>query len=241
MKRVAIALVLVLILSLPAAMVEALAGQAYSSIQGINLGEEDVDIAIFYYSPDGSLDPVSPVYDTIAVGESASYFPVHAADGFNGAVVIESTQPIAVVSNILYTAPDLAQATYVGFPNGAGEIVFPILMKENNSNDTSFNVQNTTGEQIYVTIEFIPEPEPLPGNGPYAAIPDVKIDIEAWSSRTFDQRTMGEFAGVGQWVGSARVTVAARWLVNRARDADEAGSGRGSGASQSTAAKPRLR
>ncbi len=207
MKRVALALVLVLLLSLPAVTVGATAGQAYSSIQVINLGGGDAHIAIFYYNQDGSLDPASPANDTIPKGESATYFPVHAADGFNGSVVIESTEPIAVVSNILYTAPDLAQATYVGFPEGASQIVFPILMKGNNTNDTSFNVQNTTGEKIDITIEFVPEP-----NKGYAAIPNVKIDVQPWSARTFDQRTMGEFSAVTKWVGSARVTVDADTL-----------------------------
>jgi hypothetical protein len=175
---------------------------AYSSIQVQNLGAADADIYIYYYNQDGTQDPASPVMDTVNVGESNTYFPVHAADGFNGSVVIESTEEIAVISNILYAGAPLVQSSWVGFEAGAPELLFPLIMKGNNSNYTTFNVQNTTGDPINILIEFVAEP----GAG-YGTITDVTDTIPAWSAHTYNQKTMTEFAGETKWVGSAKVTV----------------------------------
>ncbi len=200
MKKVMFALLVAVLLS--AFAVPALAqNPAYSSIQVLNLGATDADIYIYYYNQDGTQDPASPVMDTVAVGESNTYFPVHAADGFNGSVVIESTEPVAVISNIFYTTPAF-QSSWNGFDAGSDAIRFPLIMKGNNSNDTTFNVQNTTADPVDVLIEFVPEP----GMG-YAAIADVTDTIPAYSAHTYDQRTMTEFSGVTKWVGSAKVTV----------------------------------
>lgn len=201
MKKVGFMLVAALLLSalvVPAA----LAAPAYSSIQVLNLGASDADIYIYYYDQTGAQDPASPVMDTVKVGESNTYFPVHAADGFNGSVVIESTEEIAVISNILYTSNPAVQSSWNGFKQGGSTLVFPLIMKGNNGNDTTFNVQNTTDSPVDISIEFTPEP----GAG-YAAIANVTATLPAWSAKTFDQRTMGEFSGVTKWVGSAKASV----------------------------------
>jgi len=202
MKKVSFALMAALLLTalvVPAVLAQ---GPAYSSIQVLNLGTSDATITIYYYNQDGSEDAVNPVTDTVAVGESNTYFPVHAGDGFNGSVVIESTEPIAVISNIIYVSTPQIQSSWVGFDAGASELFFPLIMKGNNFNDTTFNIQNTTGDSVDITIEFIPEP-----GSTYPAVPDVTDTIPAWSAHTFDQRTMTEFSGVTMWVGSAKVTV----------------------------------
>ncbi|MCL7453094.1 MAG: hypothetical protein M8467_08590, partial [Anaerolineae bacterium] len=193
-----IAVMLFGIVLVPAALAQ---NPAYSSIQVLNLGATDASISIYYYNQDGSQDLASPVSDTVLVGESNTYFPVHAADGFNGSVVIESTEPIAVISNILYTAP-LFQSSWNGFDAGASAIRFPLIMKGNNSNNTTFNVQNVTADPVDILIEFVPEP----GAG-YAAITNVTDTIPAFAARTYDQATMGVFSGVTKWVGSAKVSV----------------------------------
>jgi len=75
-------------------------------------------------------------------------------------------------------------------------------MKGNNSNDTTFTVQNVTANSVDILIEFVPEP----GAG-YATIANVNDTIPAYSAHTYDQRTMTEFSGVAKWVGSAKVSV----------------------------------
>jgi hypothetical protein len=207
MKRVLFGLVAALIVSAMVMPTAALAADAYSSIQVLNLGTAAAEINISYYDQNGALVTLpgglsNPVPDTVAVGESNTYFPVHTADGFNGSVVIESTEPIAVISNILYTSTPMAQSSWVGFEQTGTELRFPLIMKGNNSNDTTFNVQNTTSASVQVLIEFSPEP-----GGGYGAIASVTDNIPAWAAHTFDQRTMSQFSGVTKWVGSAKVTV----------------------------------
>ena len=202
-KTFALVPVVAILLSLLLMPLVSAQGQAYSSIMVTNLGTAEARIAIYYYNQDGTLDISSPVDDTVAVGQSNVYYPVDAEDGFNGSVVIESTEEIAVISNILYTAPALAQSSWVGFPEGGPELRLPLIMKGNNFNDTSFNIQNTTGEEIDITVEFVPEP----GMG-YAVVANENVAIPAWSAVTFDQRTMGgDWAAITKWVGSAKVSV----------------------------------
>lgn len=205
MKKALYSLLIVLMLSVfvvPAALaVDPTADPAYSSIQVLNLGTTDATITIYYYNQDGT-ESVPAVTDTVKVGESNTYFPVHAADGFNGSVVIESTEEIAVISNILYVGNPSVQASWSGFSAGASVIRFPLIMKGNNSNYTTFNVQNITGSPVDILIEFTAEP----GAG-YGAIANVTDTIPAWSARTYDQNTMTQFAAVAKWVGSAKVSV----------------------------------
>ena len=205
MKKLTFGLVVALLLTalvVPAAM----AGPAYSSIQVLNLGAADADIFIYYYNQDGTLATMdggaaNPYPDTVLVGQSNTYFPVHAADGFNGSVVIESTEEIAVISNINYISPSV-QSSWLGFKAGGPELVFPLIMKGNNSNDTTFNVQNTTDQPVNIDITFIAEP----GAG-YPAIAAVSDTLQPFAAQTYDQRTMAEFSGVAKWVGSAQVSV----------------------------------
>lgn len=205
MKRFLFSLIVVLMIS--ALVVPAvLAGPAYSAIQVLNLGPAEATIWISYYDQEGVLVTLpggltNPVEDTVAVGESNTYFPVHTADGYNGSVVIESTEPIAVISNITYVGP-LMQSSWNGFEDGGAILRFPLIMKGNNGQDTTFNVQNTTSAAVDIIIEFIPEP----GAG-YADIDPVADTIEPFAAHTYNQATMPEFDGITKWVGSARVAV----------------------------------
>lgn len=202
MKKLVFSLVIAVMLTALLVPLSFAQGPAYSSIQVLNLGAVDATIMIYYYNQDGTLDPASPVTDTVAVGNSNTYFPVHAADGFNGSVVIESTEPVAVISNIFYLSTPAIQSSWVGFEGGSAQLLFPLIMKGNNSNDTTFNVQNVTDTAVDILIEFVAEP-----GGGYAAIANVTDTIPAFSAHTYDQRAMTQFAGVAKWVGSARVTV----------------------------------
>jgi hypothetical protein len=172
-----------------------------SSLQLVNIGATDSIAQIRYYDQMGMEDPTSPFTDTVGAGETNTYFPVHPANPFDGSVVIEYTGEVAAISNFLYLDPPI-QSSYQGFNFGGDQLVFPLIMKGNNFNDTLFNVQNTVGYPVSITIEFIPEP----GMG-YADIMPVSDVLPAWAAHTYDQRTMAEFAGVTTWVGSARVTV----------------------------------
>lgn len=207
MKRIMFALVLALMVSAMVMPTAALAAPAYSSITVLNLGTADASINIYYYNQNGSLATMSggnpnPMPESVAIGASETYFPVHTADGFNGSVVIESTEPIAVISNILYSSTPMQISTWNGFEAGGPELLFPLIMKGNNYNDTTFNVQNTTSLAVSVLIHFEREP-----NSTYAVIPDIIDSIAPWAAHTYDLRTMGQFSAITKWVGSVKVTV----------------------------------
>jgi hypothetical protein len=172
-----------------------------SSIQLVNIGDAESEVEIRYFAQDGIEDPVSPVTDTVGAGETNVYFPTHPASPFDGSVIVAYTGEVAAISNFLYLDPPI-QSSYQGFAAGGPVVVFPLIMVNNNSNYTLFNVQNTTGDPVDIVIEFIAEP----GMG-YADIMSVTDTLPAWAAHTYDQSMMPEFASVGQWVGSARATV----------------------------------
>jgi hypothetical protein len=83
-----------------------------SSFQVQNLGTADASILMYYYDQNGNLatmdtDPstgsayANPDSDTVGVGESNTYYPIHAASGFNGTEVVSSSEPIAVISQVM--------------------------------------------------------------------------------------------------------------------------------------------
>jgi hypothetical protein len=171
-----------------------------SSVQVVNIGTTDSAITIDYFNPDGTL--AETYTDTVPANGSRTYLPVHPAANFDGAAVVEYTGEVAALANYNYLSP-LVGASYDGFAFGGDNLVFPLVMKDNNSNDTRFDVQNTTGSAVDITIEFTPEP----GMGYDDSIATISDTLPAWSAHPYDLRTLPEFAGVGQWVGSARVEV----------------------------------
>lgn len=175
-----------------------------SSFQVLNLGDVNADIDIYYYNPDGTL-AIDPVADVVNVGESNTYFPVHAPDGFNGSVVVSSSQPIAVISNLVINTPAKGLGSYVAFPNGAATIFFPLVMKGNPTptrSTTTFNVQNTGADEVDITVDFTPE-----AGSTYVEVPDITATIPMGAAATFDLYAMDEFAAIDKWVGSVTVMV----------------------------------
>lgn len=208
-KGFAVIVVLIMALSLvgfkaPNAYAQGFGVSWDSSFQVLNLGDVDAAIDIYYYNQDGTL-AIDPVHDTVLVGESNPYFPVHAPDGFNGSVVVSSSQPIAVISNLVINTTAAGLGSYVAFPNGAPIIFFPLVMKCNPTcarSTTTFNVQNTGMDEAEVTVDFTAEP-----GGGYADIPDIVETIPMGAAATYDLNVLTEFTGVDKWVGSVTVSV----------------------------------
>jgi hypothetical protein len=179
-----------------------------ASFQVLNLSDtQEATINIFYYNQDGTLATMesgfsNPVADTVAAGRSNTYYPVHAASGFNGSVAIQSSVDVAVISNLVAGTPQAGLGSYVGFKQGDSKLSFPLVMKGNSSNTTTFNVQNTGGTEAGITIEFTPE-----AGSTYANISDVTDTIQPGAAQTYDLSQMTEFSAISKWVGSATVTV----------------------------------
>jgi hypothetical protein len=129
-----------------------------SGIQVQNNGTDVANITIVYYDQTGAEE--ATVNDTIAAGESTTYFPItDVSDGFNGSAVISSDQPVAAISNMLLTEAGGATwafggASYGGFNAGETEINLPLIMKENSGFTTWFNVQNAGSADASVTVTY---------------------------------------------------------------------------------------
>lgn len=173
-----------------------------SSIQVLNLSDtEAAQINITYYNQAGST--ATSVNDTVQPGQSNTYFPIHASEGFNGSVVISSDREVVVVSNLVVNTTQKGLGSYVGFRQGAPTIYFPLVMKGNAYNTTTFNVQNTGSTSADITIVFTPE-----AGSSYPSVSNVQDTIQPGIAKTYDLSTMSQFSNITKWVGSATVSVA---------------------------------
>jgi hypothetical protein len=92
--------------------------------------------------------------------------------------------------------------SYVGFKQGNQDLFFPLVMKGNADNTTTFNVQNTGATEVEITIDFTIE-----AGSAYTPIGDVTDTIPMGAAHTYDLSQMAEFSGITKWVGSATVSV----------------------------------
>ena len=181
-----------------------------SSFQVLNLSTivgTAAEIDMYYYNPDGSLATMpsgvsNPVHDSVAYKQSNTYYPVGAASGFNGSVVIQSSESIAVISNLVANSGAKGLGSYVGFDEGESSISFPLVMKGNANQTTTLAVQNAGGDAADITIRFKPET-----GSAYPAISNITDNIPMGASHTYDLAVRSEFASVAKWVGSATVSV----------------------------------
>lgn len=155
MKKVTLFLGLLIVLGL--VLVPAVAAQPTTYNAGFqiqNLSDTNAAaVSIAYYNQDGT-ENIPPVNVTIDAGASQTFFPIDAAAGFDGSVVISSDQPVAAIANVL--ANGLAYgASYTSFSGGSANVNLPLIMKGNSGFDTWFNVQSTnaTGD-VSVNIAY---------------------------------------------------------------------------------------
>jgi hypothetical protein len=182
-----------------------------SSFQVLNLSTmKEASIAIYYYNQDGSLATMAagktnPVNDVVALNQSKTYYPVDAAEGFSGSVVIASDEQVAVISNLVVNTSATGLGSYVGFSEGASTSYFPLVMKGNANQTTTLAVQNANEEAngaVAITIHFVPE-----AGSSYPPVTDITDTINLGASHTYDLAMRPEFASVSKWVGSATVSV----------------------------------
>jgi len=173
-----------------------------SSIQVLNLSQSvDAIITLTYYKHDGS---VALIYnDEVKKGESNTYFPLPSGLGsFSGSVVVSSSSPVVVVSNIVAKTAKPGLGSFVGFQQGAPRIYFPIVMKGNANNDTTFSVQNAGTTDADITIQFTPE-----AGSTYPNVANVTDTIKPGASKVYDLTQLSVFSSITKWVGSATVSV----------------------------------
>ena len=137
-----------------------LAGVYYTScfqLQNLSTNQASV-IMKFYSQGDGSL--VKSPSDTIPASSSKTYCPlssppVNLPSGFNGSLVIESTQPLASIVNLAGDSSfNGLTASYIGVTNSSSSLSIPLLMKENYGYNTFFNVQNIGSSPTTVNVTY---------------------------------------------------------------------------------------
>jgi len=128
---------------------------SYSSgFQVVNLNESDAaDITINFYDQSGAI--VASVTDSIDAGSSNTYSPLPSTVpvGFDGSVVIASTEPVASITNVLGNGFEYG-SSYSSFSGGSSEVSLPLVMKEFYGINTWFNVQNTGSSETTVTVSY---------------------------------------------------------------------------------------
>jgi len=206
MKKI-LSLSLALVLLLSVVGVVSAQGTRSTAFQIVNLGTEDADLYIYYYdASDGmfecqdevlglgsfksvqfnqAADPSSPVASCIA-GETS----------WHGSVVIESTQPVAVITNINEPAGAGANVMYAGGsyggitgPQTADEIVFPFIMHDYYGFNTDFAVQNAGASDAEVYLDFYPTGSSTPDKteGPFT----VKASASLYRNQKTDDTDLG--------------------------------------------------
>jgi hypothetical protein len=131
-----------LLLAIPAGSVMAQPVTYDSCFQVQNMSGADASITVFYYEQ-GNPVPVASPADTVFANDSNTYCPLSAVtDGFNGSIVIESTEQIAAITNVTGGAWGAYNASYAGFDAGANTVNIPLLFADNYGYNTWFNVQN---------------------------------------------------------------------------------------------------
>jgi hypothetical protein len=127
-----------------------------SCFQVQNLASTDADITIEYYEQGNPVAVAAPS-DTVPADGSVTYCPLSAvSDGFNGSVVISSSEPIAAITNVTGGDPAWGayNASYAGFDAGATTVNLPLLFQDNYGYNTWFNIQNTGSGDATVNIAY---------------------------------------------------------------------------------------
>jgi hypothetical protein len=147
-------------------------GTRSSAFQVVNLGSNAADLTIYYYNAmDAASNPgdlfCTDTYTGLAPFASVSYNQggtgtcISGESTWQGSVVIESTEPIAVItninepsgagSNVMY-----AGGSYDGIPDTktGKEVTLPFIMNDYFGYHTDFAVQNAGGASATVYLDY---------------------------------------------------------------------------------------
>jgi hypothetical protein len=204
---------IVLLLSMSLLLVLAVSGSVYaaspgglsytSGVQVVNLDSGTANIGLTYYNQDGTVGATAA--DTIAGNSSKTYFPIHAATGFNGSLVVSSDKPITAIANTVTTDGKYGAAT-TSFNAGSSTVRLPLVMCNNSGFNSWFNVQNTSGStDANITINYVPGTNGVAGSE--------NDTIKPGAAHTYDQESGSSTKncdtlkdGTGKFIGSATVT-----------------------------------
>jgi hypothetical protein len=128
-----------------------------SGFQVQNLSSSTANVVIEYVDPSGTV--TDSFTDSIAANQSTTYFPGDAnlTAGWSGSVVISSDQEIAAIAVLLSNSAGgstIGGADYGGQAAGSSTVFIPQVFKGYFGINTWFNVQNTSGSAVTVSVEY---------------------------------------------------------------------------------------
>lgn len=125
-----------------------------AGIQVFNLENFPVNVTLTKYKADGSLGG-SPIQDVLASNQSATYFPLGGLPSdFIGSLVVQTTDGDIVALGNLHAAGMAANGSLIGQTSGATTVRLPLLHKNNGGYYSWFSVQNTSGSNATVTVNY---------------------------------------------------------------------------------------
>jgi len=161
MKKIARAVLIVLVLAGMGAAVASAQFTTVTSFQVQNLSSETANVNIVFYDEGGDEVTAAEAPGTIAGNSSVLYTQANNEDlpqGFNGSVVVSSDQPVAAigVQEARNASDQVYQGTYSGFSSEQAADTFnlPVVMKAFYGYTTEISVQNAGTGNVDVTINY---------------------------------------------------------------------------------------
>lgn len=166
MKKLSMLLLVAIMVALPVAAMAS--GPRTTGFQIQNLGTAEASVTITYYNTDGSVACTDT--NTIAIGSSINYYQgaepagnscisdASFGDSWQGSVVIESTEPVAVITNIAEST-NYASGAYVGTSGTlvGAPLILPAIMGGSGfyGFTTDFAIQNAGAAAATCTLNFV--------------------------------------------------------------------------------------
>ena len=157
MKKFATILFALVILAFMATPVSAQGPSSYSSTVTVtNITEGEGVITLSFVNPDGSVES-EVLTESIGPLETKFYSSFPISSGFEGAMVISSSVPVASTSDIMgknSSGATMNYASFVGVSAGSTKVYLPLLMDSNFGFNTYFSIQNTSGDSVDISIDY---------------------------------------------------------------------------------------
>jgi len=200
-------------------------GTRSTAIQLVNLGSSPADITINYYNAmDASSNPgqwkcADDVNDLdplagVEYNHSGTTSCIASETSWKGSIVIESTEPIAVITNInelgaSQGGPNVyyAGGSYDGISDTktAKEVILPIIMYDYYGYNTDFAIQNAGADDASVTLKYIKSQTVPTGPGTIDTKTVGPVAIKPGASYYRDQKAQDTDLG-STWQGVIVIT-----------------------------------
>ncbi|MDY6993801.1 MAG: hypothetical protein SVR94_14530 [Pseudomonadota bacterium] len=157
MKKLFAVAFTLLLLALMITPVSAQGPTSYSSTVTVtNITEETGVITLSFVNPDGTTES-EVLTESIGPLETKFFSSFPISSGFKGAMFISSSVPVASTSDIMgknSSGATMNYASFVGVSAGSTKVFLPLLMDSNYGFNTYFSIQNTSGSNVDVSIEY---------------------------------------------------------------------------------------